>query len=101
MKIFKECYPDLCLPPQPVITRWGTWLEAAQYYYENFGKIKDIILKLDSDSTAAVEKAKSLIVNPSLKNDLAYISLNAVFLAHAITKIGDSEHVVSRKRFYC
>ena len=87
VKNFKECYPDLCLPPQPVITRWGTWLEAAQYYYENFGKIKDIILKLDSDSTAAVEKAKSLIVNPSLKNDLAYISLNAVFLAHAITKL--------------
>ncbi|KAE9522767.1 hypothetical protein AGLY_016808 [Aphis glycines] len=33
---FKELYPDLNLPPEPILTRWGTWLEAALY---NFVKI--------------------------------------------------------------
>lgn len=28
---FKEMYPDLNLPPEPVVTRLGTWLEAVQY----------------------------------------------------------------------
>ncbi|XP_066902302.1 uncharacterized protein [Halyomorpha halys] len=27
--IFKETHPDLALPPEPVITRWSTWLDAA------------------------------------------------------------------------
>lgn len=32
VRIFKELYPNLPLPPEPVITRWGTWLRAAFYY---------------------------------------------------------------------
>uniref|UniRef100_A0A4P6D7Y3 DUF659 domain-containing protein n=2 Tax=Rhodnius prolixus TaxID=13249 RepID=A0A4P6D7Y3_RHOPR len=34
IKMLKDLYPDLCLPPEPILTRWGTWLETAQYYYE-------------------------------------------------------------------
>jgi len=30
---FKEMYPDLNLPPEPIITRWDTWFEAVQYYW--------------------------------------------------------------------
>lgn len=30
--IFKNNAPGIPLPPQPTITRWGTWLEAAIYY---------------------------------------------------------------------
>lgn len=29
---FKEMYPNLSLPPQLILTRWGTQLEAAIYY---------------------------------------------------------------------
>jgi hypothetical protein len=28
--------PGIPLPPQPVLTRWGTWLDAAMYYADNF-----------------------------------------------------------------
>lgn len=28
--------PDIPLPLQPIITRWGTWLEVAIYYSDNF-----------------------------------------------------------------
>lgn len=41
VKSLKEIYPDLPQPPQPVITRWGTWLKAA-YYAQYFEKIKDV-----------------------------------------------------------
>jgi len=33
---FKTELLDIPLPPQPIITRWGTWLEAAIYYSDNF-----------------------------------------------------------------
>ncbi|KAJ8960270.1 hypothetical protein NQ318_003995 [Aromia moschata] len=29
--VFREALPDTHLPPEPVITRWGTWLEAVIY----------------------------------------------------------------------
>jgi hypothetical protein len=32
---FKEEAPALPLPPQPIVTRWGTWLDAANYYCTN------------------------------------------------------------------
>lgn len=31
---FRAKYPFLNLPPEPVKTRWGTWLKAAVYYSE-------------------------------------------------------------------
>ncbi|CAI6347282.1 unnamed protein product [Macrosiphum euphorbiae] len=46
----KELYPNLCHPPEPIITRWGTWLAAVKYYSNNFEKIKDVISNLDSDN---------------------------------------------------
>ena len=33
---FRTIAPDVPLPPQPILTRWGTWLEAALYYSEHF-----------------------------------------------------------------
>jgi len=33
--IFRDIAPNLALPPQPMLTRWGTWLNAAFYYCDN------------------------------------------------------------------
>jgi len=35
--------PDIPLPPRPVLTRWGTWLNASMYYCDHFQLIKEII----------------------------------------------------------
>ena len=43
-KIFREMFhdkaPDVPLPPQPVVTRWGTWITAAFYYAKHFTTIQ-------------------------------------------------------------
>jgi hypothetical protein len=41
-EVYTEKCPNLKLPPEPVLTRWGTWLEAAVFYQENFTAIKDV-----------------------------------------------------------
>uniref|UniRef100_T1HN52 Calponin-homology (CH) domain-containing protein n=1 Tax=Rhodnius prolixus TaxID=13249 RepID=T1HN52_RHOPR len=89
--MLKDLYPDLCLPPEPILTRWGTWLEAAQYYYENYNKIKNVLSHLE-DEAVAINTAKSLFEKPNLRNDLAFISDNCVFLAQAITQL-ESQNV--------
>ena len=33
---FKEEAPSLPLHPKPILTRWGTWLDAADYYYTHY-----------------------------------------------------------------
>jgi hypothetical protein len=40
-EVYTEKCPNLKLPPEPVLTRWGTWLEATVFYQENFTTIKD------------------------------------------------------------
>ncbi|KAF0764859.1 Uncharacterized protein FWK35_00006777 [Aphis craccivora] len=49
MLLFKTEAPDLSLPSEPVITRWGTWINAAIYYSEHFEIIFNIVNKLDSE----------------------------------------------------
>lgn len=35
--------PNIPLPPEPILTRWGTWISAAIYYSENFQTVKHVI----------------------------------------------------------
>lgn len=65
--------PDIPLPPKPVLTRWGTWLEAALFYSEQFEGIKKVLSELSDDSSAAIIESNQLVANPQLSQHLAYI----------------------------
>jgi hypothetical protein len=41
---YRELLPEKPLPPEPILTRWGTWLNAALFYNENFDSIKEVKL---------------------------------------------------------
>ncbi|KAL4127330.1 hypothetical protein QTP88_011505 [Uroleucon formosanum] len=87
IEIFKNMYPDLSLPPQPIATRWGTWLNAANYYCQNFQQIKNVVAELDATTSMYIEKAEILLENNDLKNELINISVNYYFLVDVITKL--------------
>jgi hypothetical protein len=42
-QVYKEIFPDVSLLPEPVLTRWGTWLEAAVFNCKNFEKFKVLL----------------------------------------------------------
>lgn len=63
------------LPPQPVITRWGTWLEAVSYYVKYYDQIKTIVNLLRSDDALSIRCAKSVLQKENLKSDLDYIQV--------------------------
>lgn len=80
-------FPDLPFPPQPVVTRWGTWIEAAIYYAENFDRIKSFLDEFDSSEAQSIRKAKTVIAQTSLKRELTFIKSNFSCIPTNITKL--------------
>lgn len=46
--------PNIPLPPQPIITRWGTWLEAALYYSDHFQGFSRIVNTIDKNEAVSI-----------------------------------------------
>ena len=60
-------------PPDPVITRWATWLRAALYYSENFPAVR-IIVNNWTSAGLLVSRAKDAINVEDLVPDLVKIN---------------------------
>ncbi|KAJ4430000.1 hypothetical protein ANN_22204 [Periplaneta americana] len=66
-------YPEIPLPPKPILTRWGTWLEAVEYYAEHIDSFNNVLLALNSEDAVSIDTAKTVTCDISVKNDLAHI----------------------------
>lgn len=87
VQLFKSEAPHLKLPPEPIITRWSTWINASNYYCENIETIRNIIKKLDADDAVSIKEAQKYIFHVGIGNDLAYIKSNFTILTVSITKL--------------
>ncbi|KAL4098224.1 hypothetical protein QTP88_022868 [Uroleucon formosanum] len=56
-QIFRNIAPNIPLPPEPILTRWGTWINAAIYYCEHFLLIKRVVMELDEDDAISIKKS--------------------------------------------
>ena len=79
--------PELSLPPQPVLTRWGTWISAALYCCNNFSVVKDIVDGLDVEDASSIRIVKSLIQKQSMQNDLSFITASFSNIPKAIVAL--------------
>ena len=43
VKLFKLTAPNTPLPPALVLTRWGSWLDAALYYAQHIEIVKEVV----------------------------------------------------------
>ncbi|PSN51684.1 hypothetical protein C0J52_09598 [Blattella germanica] len=84
---FKNEAPSLPLPPQPVLTRWCTWLDAAVYHCNNYDTLKKIIHSFDPADATSIKTAQDLFTITNMKNDLAYLKSNFGFLSSKITQL--------------
>ncbi|VVC29750.1 Ribonuclease H-like domain [Cinara cedri] len=83
-EMFEKEAPGVCLPPDPVITRWGSWINAAIYYCENLNTVCRIMTELDDDDAVSTKK---YIVKPGLESNLAYIKSNFTIFVLRINKL--------------
>lgn len=73
------------LPPKPVLTRWGTWLEAAIFYSNHYTEVMDFILQLalmKDKETKSITLLKKLLNNKKLHDDLLEMKKHKVLIAN-------------------
>lgn len=87
VKLYKQCHPDLPLPPEVVVTRWGKWLESTLFYCNNHQKILEVIQKLDSKDAQSIALARSSLEKKELKSELAYIASNFGFIVNVLNDL--------------
>lgn len=61
-------------------------LEAADYYWDHFNQIKDLVKLLNDEETACIPQAKQLFEQMELKTQLVQLKANYVFLIELIKK---------------
>lgn len=90
LRAFHRQCPGIPEPPQPILTRWGTWLKAAFYYAEYFQQIKAVILQFNPDEAAAIKESQTSFQDVSLETDLKTINNNYKGVHYAIEKLQNS-----------
>jgi hypothetical protein len=70
-ELFKEKCGDIPLPPQPMKTRWGSWLNAIEYYPKYYVSFRYFVSLLDSEESISIEELKDLFGESSIESDLA------------------------------
>ncbi|KAE9524587.1 hypothetical protein AGLY_014637, partial [Aphis glycines] len=89
INVFKTIAPEISLPPQPIITRWGTWLDAAAYYCDHFDTFSRVMQTFDKDDASSVNITKTLIVDKitSLEKQGVLLTDSILIVEEVKTKI--------------
>ncbi|KAJ4438576.1 hypothetical protein ANN_14523 [Periplaneta americana] len=88
--LFQIIVPGIPLPPQPVLSRWGTWLDAVNYYAEHYSKIMEVNDALNSTDSSAVAAIKSL-PSEQLLEDILFIDSNFKIVSKSIILLESSK----------
>ena len=82
-------------PPQPVITRWGSWLTTAFYYSRNLPEVRNILQGFH-DGGVLVRRAQEAVKSPNLATQLVEIKEQYSALVDAIQKMEDSRCIFEK-----
>lgn len=75
----------LCLPPKPVLSRWGSWLNTVSYYAENLEKVELYVRELKGKAVS-IAKVKRIVGSSTFKYSLLAL-YEYDFLPKAIVKL--------------
>ena len=82
---FKVMYKGVPLPPEPVRTRWGSWLRSVEYYSKHYNQFSDFVNSLDSNDSIYIKEAKDVMKNSELSNEFLYIVRTVSVLRSVLT----------------
>ena len=78
-----------------MLTHWGTWLNAAEYYAKNLVKVREIVNALEGDGIL-VSNAKATVNDPNVAKFLAEIHRDYQVLPKMIQKIESSKYTIKK-----
>ena len=71
---FEELVLGVPLPPSPVVTRRGTWIETVQYYSDNLSSLNKVIETLEETQAQSICECKELLQNVDLAYAVSFIA---------------------------
>ncbi|XP_049798065.1 uncharacterized protein LOC126216638 [Schistocerca nitens] len=83
----KSSEPDCPLPPEPIFTRWGTWISAENYYADNHRKVEEVLKGFEDSENLATAKAKDAMKNSSVLHSLSFTRVHLGVLPDLIEKL--------------
>lgn len=87
------------MPPEPIITRWGTWLNAAEYYTDHFDDVKAVVDEFDVNDAQSIQTAKDVLALPNIKQQLAFIKANFVSITIGIKTMESKDMLKNTNKF--
>jgi hypothetical protein len=72
---------------KPVPTRWGTWIEAGNFYNEHFETAKSIVAQFPSESALSMCEPQSAFRDPKVAYSVVYIRSNFGWLPESIKRL--------------
>jgi len=100
IQYFKSIAPSLSLPPEQILTRWGTWIKAANYYCEHFEQIKLIINYFDDNDAVSIKNSKKYLSDHNIEAQLVFIKSNFGFLPGFNNKTSKTRNSTGRFFLY-
>lgn len=88
------------LPPEPIITRWGTWLTAVAYYCDHFEDVRAVVNTFNDEDAESIVRAKQLFSNNQVKTDIVFVKSNFSMIPKAINKL-ESKGLELNKSLKC
>jgi hypothetical protein len=79
--------PDVALPPEQVLTRWGTWIQAVDFYNEHFNVVKSVVATFHTESSVAVRESQTAVSEPEIACSMAYVRSNFGWIPESIKKL--------------
>lgn len=84
---FHELAPNISLPPQPVLTRWGSWLQAVTYYADHFMEVKTVLNALNAEDAASIGTAQECFAKKGIEEKIRYIHTRFSKIPDSITQL--------------
>ena len=91
----KELFASIGYPPQPVVTRWATWLKVTFYYAKKLPDIRRIVESFDGNGLL-VQRAKKSVANPQLPFDLMVIMRDYQSLVEVLERCEGMEYTIAK-----
>lgn len=96
-QLWKSVTGGLALPPMPVVTRWGTWLEATIFVATHWNEVKMFMEAVDAKKSKKIEKAKKMMENDALKNELVRLA-EFKFIVSSIAELETASLTLLRQK---
>jgi hypothetical protein len=75
------------LPSEPVLTRWGTWIQAVNLYNEHFDVVKSVVATFRAESAVAVRESQTAFSEPEIACSMANVRSIFGWIPDSIKKL--------------